>query len=130
MFLDKFRNRYSFNFLSVCGWIIFVLLCVFFIPIISIMFSPYSGFPGIAFVFLFLSILCLNVLFYIITFFVYVFEIISWKRITNEKFLNNKYIKITQTLGIIFAFLPIIMIVLFFIFDFLQNTFSKIFGIN
>ena len=130
MFLDKFRNRYSFNFLSICGWIIFLLLCAFLIPIISAMFSHYNGFPTIAFAYLFLLILGLNIIFYLLTFFVYVFEIISWKRITNEKFLNNKYIKICQTLGIIFAFLPIIMIALFFIFGFFQDIIYDIRGIE
>ena len=130
MFLDKFRNRYSFNFLSICGWIIFLLLCAFLIPIISAMFSPYSGFPGIAFAFLFLSILALNVIFYLLTFFIYIFEIISWKRITNEKFLNNKYTKIFQTLGIIFAFLPITIVVIFYTYSFLQDCIYKILGID
>ena len=130
MFLDNFRNRYSFNFLSICGWIIFLLLCAFLIPIISAMFSPYSGFPGIAFAYIFLLILGLNILFYLITFFVYVFEIVSWKRITNEKFLNNKYTKIFQSLGIIFAFLPITILVIFYIYSILQNCIYKILGID
>ena len=130
MFLDKFRNRYSFNFLSICGWIIFLLLCAFLIPFISAMFSPYSGFPGIAFAFLFLLILALNIIFYLLTFFIYVFEIISWKRITNEKFLNNKYTKIFQTLGIIFAFLPIIILAIFYTYSFLQDGIYKILGID
>ena len=130
MLLDKFRNRYSFNFLSICGWIIFVLLSAFFIPIISAMSSHYSGFPGIAFAFLFLLILGLNIIFYLLTFFVYVFEIVSWKRITNEKFLNNKYIKIFQILGIIFAFLPIMMVVLFLIVGFIQNMIYDIHSID
>ena len=124
MFLDKFRNRYSFNFLSVCGWIIFLLLSVCFFPY---MFEDELGFPLLI---IFLSILGLNIVFYLITFFVYVFEVTSWKRITNEKFLNNKYIKIFQTLGIIFAFLPIILVVLFFIVDFIQDIIYDIRGIE
>ena len=124
MFLDKFRNRYSFNFLSVCGWIVFLLLCAFLIPIIFAMFSPYSGFPGIAFVFIFLLILAINVIFYLLTFFIYVLEIISWKRITNENFLNNKYVKICQTLGIVFAFLPITIVIIFYAYSFLQDFIS------
>ena len=127
MFLDKFRNRYSFNFLSFCGWIIFVLLCAFFI---SIMRAPHNGFPTIAFAYIFLLILGLNILFYLITFFVYVFELISWKRITNEKFLNNKYTKIFQTLGIIFAFLPITVLAIFYTYSFLQDGIYKILGID
>ncbi len=124
MFLDKFRNRYSFNFLSICGWIIFLLLCICFFPYI---FEDELGFP----IFLiFIIILSLNILFYLITFFIYVFEIVSWKRITNEKFLDNKYIKIIQYSGIIFAFLPIIMIVLLFVFDFFKDIIYNIQGID
>lgn len=130
MFLDKFRNRYSFNFLSACGWIIFLLLCAFFIEIISIVVSHYSSFPTIAFAFLFLLILGLNIIFYLLTFFVYVFEIVSWKRITNDKFLNNKYIKISQTLGIIFAFLPITIVVIFYTYSFLQDCMYMLLGID
>lgn len=112
MFLDKFRNRYSFNFLSACGLIIFLLLCI--------IISPYTLLTkdGLSFIPLFLFCQCLfvlDILFYIITFFIYVFEIISWKRITSEKFLNNKHVKIFQTLGIAFSFLPIMIIAIFYI---------------
>lgn len=124
MFLDKFRNRYSFNFLSVCGWIIFGLLCISFFPY---MFEPQLGFP---LAIIFVGILGLNLLFYIITFLIYVFEIISWKRITNEKFLNNKYIKIAQTLGISFAFLPILILILFFAFSLLKSVVYNIQGVE
>lgn len=92
--------------------------------------APHNGFPTIAFAYIFLLILGLNILFYLITFFVYVFELVSWKRITNEKFLNNKYIKIFQTLGITFAFLPIIIVVLLFVIGFLQDIIYNIHGID
>ena len=118
MFLDKFRNRYSFNFLSACGWIVFALFTIFTCPELYFEYivgnTAHAWGVGITF----LGILIVNILFYLITFFVYVFEIVSWKRITNEKFLNNKYIKIFQTLGIIFAFLPMTVIVFFFIINF------------
>ncbi len=117
MFLDKFRNRYSFNFLSVCGWIIFVLFCIIICPYLVLAKDGLSFIP----LFLFCQFLIvLAILFYLITFFIYVFEIVSRKRITNEKFLDNKYIKIIQYLGIIFAFLPIIMVLLLFVFIFLS----------
>lgn len=124
MFLDKFKDRYSFNCLSTCGWIVFILLCIFFFPDIL---KPEAGLP-LAIIFIY--ILGLNILFYLITFFVYVFELISWKRITNEKFLNNKYIKILQNLGIIFAFLPIMMVVFFLIVGFIQNIIYDIRSID
>ena len=124
MFLDKFKDRYSFNCLSTCGWIVFILLCIFFFPDIL---KPEAGLP-LAIIFIY--ILGLNILFYLITFFAYVFELISWKRITNEKFLNNKYIKIFQILGIIFAFLPIMMVVFFLIVGFIQNIIYDIRSID
>jgi hypothetical protein len=124
MFLDKFKDRYSFNCLSTCGWIVFILLCIFFFPDIL---KPEAGLP---LVIIFIYILGLNILFYLVTFFVYVFELISWKRITNEKFLNNKYIKIFQILGIIFAFLPIMMVVFFLIVGFIQNIIYDIRSID
>ena len=130
MFLDKFRNRYSFNFLSACGWIVFALFTIFTCPELYFEYivgnTAHAWGVGITF----LGILIVNILFYLITFFVYVFEIVSWKRITNEKFLNNKYIKIFQILGIIFAFLPIMMVVFFFIVGFIQNIIYDIRSID
>ena len=109
MFFDKFRDKYSFNFLSVCGWIIFVLYLIIFSFIVL---SPNEGFPALIFFYFFLLLLGLNVFFYIITFFIYVFETINFKRITNEKFFNNKFIKIFQISGIVLAFLPLITIMI------------------
>ena len=130
MFLDKFRNRYSFNFLSACGWIVFALFTIFTCPELYFEYivgnTAHAWGVGITF----LGILIVNILFYLITFFVYVFEIVSWKRITNEKFLNNKYIKIFQILGIIFAFLPIMMAVFFLIVGFIQNIIYDIRSID
>ena len=130
MFLDKFRNRYSFNFLSACGWIVFALFTIFTCPELYFEYivgnTAHAWGVGITF----LGILIVNILFYLITFFVYVFEIVSWKRITNEKFLNNKYIKIFQILGIIFAFLPIMMVVFFLIVGFIQNIIYDIHSID
>ena len=121
MFFNKFRNRYSFNFLSACGWMVLALFIIFTCPELYIEYivgnTAHAWGVGITF----LGILIINILFYLIAFFVYVFEIVSWKRITNEKFLNNKYIKICQTLGIIFAFLPITIVVIFYTYSFLQD---------
>lgn len=124
MFLDKFRNRYSFNFLSVCGWIILGLLCVSFFPYI---FEPQLGFP---LAIIFIGILGLNLLFYIITFFVYVFETVSLNKISSEKFLNNKYVKLIQNLGIVFAFLPILILILFFTFSLIKSVVYNFQGIE
>ena len=130
MFLDKFRNRYSFNFLSVCGWIIFLVFSIYMCPELYISYVIGNTEHVWGWAITFLYTLGLNILFYLITFFVYVFELVSRKRITNEKFLNNKYIKIFQTTGIFFAFLPILLVVLFFIFSFLQDIIYDIRGIE
>ncbi len=118
MFFDKFRDKYSFNFLSVCGWIIFVLYLIIFSFIVL---SPNEGFPALIFFYFFLLLLGLNVFFYIITFFIYVFETINFKRITNEKVLNNKFIKIFQISGIVLAFLPLITIMIVLITGFTKD---------
>lgn len=121
MFLDKFRNRYSFNFLSVCGWIIIILCTIFTLPELYIEYIAGNTAHAFGVGITFLGILCLNILFFILTFLVYVFEIVSWKRITNEKILNNKYFKLIQNLGIVFAFLPILILILFFTFSFIKS---------
>lgn len=126
MFLDKFRNRYSFNFLAICGWIIFILFVIYTLPELYIQYIVGNTAHAIGVGFTFLGILILTIIFFILTFFVYVFEIISSNRITSEKILNNKYIKIAQTVGIVFAFLPILILILCFIFIFLQDISYKI----
>lgn len=130
MFLDKFRNRYSFNFLSVCGWIIIILCAIFTLPELYIEYIVGNTAHALGVGITFLGILCLNIIFFILTFLIYVFEIISWKRITNEKFLNNKYIKLIQTLGISFAFLPILILILFFAFSLLKSVVYNIQGVE
>ncbi len=130
MFLDKFRNRYSFNFLSVCGWIIIILCTIFTLPELYIEYiignTAHAWGVGITF----LGILCLNILFFILTFFVYVFETVSLNKISSEKFLNNKYVKLIQNLGIVFAFLPILILILFFTFSLIKSVVYNFQGIE
>lgn len=130
MLLDKFRDRYSFNFLSICGWANFILFCICALPELYVIYiignTEHNFGVGISF----LGLSFFTILFCLVAFFIYVFEIVSWKRITNEKFLNNRYIKICQTLGIIFAFLPIILVVIFYTYSFLQDGIYKILGID
>ena len=122
MFIDKFRNRYSFNFLVVCGWVIFLQFCFFICPELYITYVVRNTEHAFGVGVFFLCVLIISAVSYVITFFINVFEIISLKRITCEKFLNNKYVKIFQTLGIAFAFLPIIIMALLFISNFLVSV--------
>ena len=106
--LDKFRDKYSYNFLSFCGWVVFVLLAYFYIT------ASILNWYGSAISLMFLIIVFINVVFLLISFIIYVFEeIFNWK-IKNQNFLNNKFISIFQILGSIFAILPI----LYFLFVF------------
>jgi hypothetical protein len=109
MFLEKFKNRYSFNFLSICGWIVFILLCIFFFPDIL---NPEAGLP---LAIIFIGILILNIFFYFITLIIYIIESISLKRIINEKILKNKYVNIIRVLGIFFSLLPLIILIIYFV---------------
>ena len=107
-FLDKFRNKYSFNFLGICGWVVVVSLAVFYIK------ASISNWYGSAISLIFLIIFFINVIFLLISFIIYVFEEIFYWDIKNQNFLNNKFISILQFSGVIFAFLPI----LYFLFNF------------
>ena len=104
--------------MSGCGWVVFALLCVHFFPDVS---KPDAGLP---LAIIFIGILLLNIVFYIITFVIYVYEKVRLKRITSEKFLNNKVIKIFQLFGIFLAFLPLIMLALYLVEDFIKDITS------
>ncbi len=101
-FLDRFKNKYSYNFLAICGWFVVVLLTVFYIK------ASISNWYGSAISLIFLIIFFINIIFLLISFIIYIFEeIFAWK-IKNQDFLNNKFIFIFQILGSVFAILPIL----------------------
>ena len=126
MFLEKYKNRYSFNFLAVCGWIVFVLFSMCFSPLIFVRGAGIS--PVIAW--MFGIIFLLDILFCILTFVIYVFEIIFNLRISNQKFLQSRKIYILQILGIGFSVFPIMFMVLSFVFDYITELFSSLIGLN
>lgn len=116
MILDKFRNRYSFNFLSICGWICFiaVILCVskeiYIIHILKntqYLWGVYVYYIGISF-FAILSLF--------ITSLIYFFEKIFNIKMKNYEILNNKIIHIVQILGIIFELVIILALCLILIY--------------
>jgi len=119
--LDNLRNRYSFNFLVICGWICFVLFLVFTCPEIYITYivGKSDHFWGVA------VTLTGIVLFDIAVFFIslVIFCIEKFFNIKNigNKYLESKFSMFIQTLGIIFVIIPI---TLFFIFVVSYITFS------
>ena len=107
-FLDKFRNKYSFNFLGICGWVVCILFFKVFFPYRN---EAQISFP-LTFIFLFIvlfSTFCLS-----LSIIILVLEEIFYWQIKNQKFLNNKFILIFQTLGSIFAILPIVYFLFIF----------------
>ena len=108
MWLDRFRNKYWFNFLSISGWIYFVLFLVFTCPQIFIVnvLGETDHFFGIGVTYLLILALSLVILF--ISGLILVIEKITSIKI-NNKDLQNKTFKNLQSVGFIFAFLPIII---------------------
>jgi len=108
MFFDKFRDKYSFNFLAICGWIVFVAYFTFYL--LATLYQWYgSAISFIVLTILIFAAFCLSLSIIILI----LEEIFTWK-IKNQKFLNNKFIFIFQILGSIFAILP----TLYFLFIF------------
>ena len=106
MIFDKLRNRYSFNFLAICGWICFILFLIFTCPemYITYIVGKSDHFWDVA------VTLTGIVLFDIAIFFIYliIFCIEKFFNIKNigNKYLDKKHMKFIQILGILFLFLP------------------------
>ena len=102
MILDKFRNKYSFNFLAICGWVVSIAYFTFYL--LATLYQWYgSAISFIVLTILFFALFCLSLSIIILV----LEEIFAWK-IKNQDFLNNKFIFIFQILGSIFAILPIL----------------------
>ena len=122
MILEKYKNRYSFNFLAICGWIILALFAKYFFPYI---WSPGLGFPLFV---IFVIISAVDVIFYFLVFIIYVLEIMFDKRITNRKFLQSRKIYVLQLLGVIFSLLPVWLIITIFVLDIVTEL--RLFGMG
>ena len=115
MFLDKFRDRYSFNILTISGWLLFVLFL-------------FLGFPDFfqayiigktEHVFGFGVSLLITVLFSIILIFlcltIFIIEKYMNIRKINNRLLQNKTFIKFQTTGFILFFVPILILSLIII---------------
>ena len=106
MILDKFRNKYSFNFFATFGWIIFTAYFTFYL-----LATPYrwygSAISLITLIIMISTISCLS-----LSIIIWILEEIFEWQIKNKKFFNNKFVLFLQLLGVIFA----IMTNLYFLF--------------
>ena len=108
MFLDNFRNRYSFNLLAICGWIYFSLFLIFICPEIYITYVIGNTEHFLGIILSFLCIALLSIVIFIIDLFVVAIESLANLKI-NNKFFKNKIVKKIQFIGFVFAFLPFII---------------------
>jgi len=114
MFLDKFRNRYSFNFLTFYHFIFFILyLEIYLYHVILEGFENAFGLIPVFFVFFTIPAFIIYLIGLFIYFLIYVTENLFTKKIVHPKFLNNKFINKLQVFG--FIHFICISIVLFFI---------------
>ena len=100
MLFDKLRNRYSFNFLAICGWITAFLYLFFFYP------YKLDDELGTPYAFFLLFTVLLNIIFCFISIFIYLIEFMAKKQITNQKFLTSKFVFYLQIFGILFFLVP------------------------
>lgn len=97
MFLDKFRNRYSFNLLAICGITSFLIV----IAVLLFLFAQRNnGIPFLGILLLHTELAVIEIFTIFLAFLIYIFEEIFNKKITNKKFLKSKNILILQNLGI------------------------------
>lgn len=131
MFLNRLRQSYAFNFLVIYSFVVtLVYLGIYLYHIVIENTQNVLSVITMGSIFLILPMTLINFLGILLSILLWFLEIIFSLKITNEKFLNNKYIKICQTLGIIFAFLPIIIILLALIISFFQDMIYNIHGIE
>ncbi len=106
MFLNRLRQSYAFNFLVIYSIVVtLIYLGIYLYHIVIENTQDVLNVVIMGSIFLIIPMILINFLGILISILFWFLEIIFSLKITNENFLNNKYIKICQTLGIIFAFL-------------------------
>jgi hypothetical protein len=116
-FLDKFRNRYWFNFLVFCGFLTVILISIYVAPIMSSVYIDGDTESFLIFGIYLILISLANLVLIFISFLIWIFEkMLNIKRLNECKI--NKHI---QNLGIFFFFLPPIIWIFVFIKDLMLN---------
>lgn len=98
MFLDKFRDKYSFNLLVSSGLFSLLISCLFFL---FILFNLHSGISSLIVTFLILELAFIQLIVSILSYIIYIIEEIFNKKIKNNLFLKSKVISNLQLVGII-----------------------------
>ena len=111
MNLKNIRNRYSFNALSLFGYIDTILLILCFIIFLKYMDYGWMLFGG-----LFCSVIVITIIGIFLSTYIYIYEHINENfRIKNEKFLSNKFIFILQIIGVLLNLIPLTLMSALFI---------------
>ena len=109
MILDKFRNKYSFNFLSFCGIVNLIIFTLLIAKIVITVISFNNSAFGIGIIFFFHLIALIDIIIFLFAFLFAIIEYISAIKIKNKIFIESLFIKNFQIIGIIFFFLPIVL---------------------
>ena len=113
MILDKFRDRYSFNFLAFSGWITcFVYIYTYYRELHPFSYNEQLGFP-LLLIMAFLMVI--EAIFILLSLLIVFLEKLLKKKITNKKFLKSKLVFWFQNIGLIFIAFPIALITAYFI---------------
>ena len=125
MFLDKFRDRYSFNLLAIFGWLFFVLFLFlgfsdFFLAYII---GKTENVFGVG-VFLLMTVLFSIILMFLCLIIFIVEKYKNIRKMNNRLLLNKIFIKF-QTVGFILFFTPILIFSLIIIRGIILDILTK-----
>ena len=120
MFLDKFKNRYSYIFLSLCGHACFMLFCIWTAPELYTTYIIGNTQHSFGVAMSFVAILTIDAISICLFLFINAFTPLRLKTI-NAKLLNNKIINFVQHLGVSFILFPFLLLFVFLFFSTYQN---------
>lgn len=115
MFFKKYKSHYSLNFYSACGWISFLGIVIAYLNYLgSLLFQKENTMDIL--VPLIITFIWFFVFYITITFFIFMVETFYEIKINNQRFLNNIFIDIMRIIGTVFASIPILFLIIAFIF--------------